>query len=1217
MSEGTNQNTQLKINTKSHLLKLKIKIKNWEANFHRQNKRKPDRNDMKNAPNEIQVCYKNYWQLRNNKEKYKVLLNKDNEIFSSSFNKSNNELNKSTKEDISSTLGNFSHKLQQYAKEQKSFSKMKLHLEPVNGINDNEKMLNTDVLEASQETETDEKINSNKHELAEIKSNFFKTNKIQIQLCDYKKFRHKQPLNVWPLKNSSKDQNKFLHYQKSKIDLEWLDRCFSEENILIEKPKINSYNNKTEKEEILDKCIRMNQNHLIDSYEEISSKNNNMNIENLNNSYEYNPAGLQNKIDVEFNKNHYPLTDCQSTTVHSLNSNQNCKEKTDNLQNKTYDKSSYLKRKLSTGTINENYVKINIKKKKFVKGYKHFSIQNYKKTKWKKFQKQKQENNSVSSSSCFNCGKIGHWARNCPDKKDRILEEMALSDDLPLLTLQEAKDLAQGFKLSSSVTKIMAKDVTSDKNELSESILNTVDTIVTEYNISHISEQTISSIFNPVNGKVIETPPYIYETLNKMGYSSFRFGQEETIMRILSGLSTLLISLTGSGKSLCYQLPAYIYAKHYKCFTLVISPLVSLMEDQIARLPQCIKAVCIHSGMNIKQRHQSFEAIINGTAQILLLSSEAIVGYKNFTNFFPSNLPPVAFACIDEAHCLSEWSHNFRPSYLQLRKVLKKKFGINCILALTATATKATATDIAHHLEMDIENGVIGQTVIPSNLFLTVSCPKYRDESLIELLKHENFIKCNSILIYCTKRDDTERLASLIRTQMQNIEIQSEILFHNDKKKRKRILPWDAEAYHAGLSIARRKIIQNSFMSGKLRVVVATVAFGMGLNKANIHGVIHYNMPKTFESYVQEIGRSGRDGELSHCHVFLESGINDINELQRHIYANGIDRHTIRRFLEKLFNIKKIICQDPVKFDCPGHEIAIPINSTVQDLDIKEENLLTLLCYLEIYHQNILEILCPIHTVCSINCYKGYKQLIKIGRNCAPLAVALALNNIDVNKDKMNQITFSVIDVASEMGWDSKLVIKALKNLEWNNGNSEDSNINKTGIIVKFSDLAFRMKISCNLSECKKDEILDFLYNKIMEQEKFELARLHKLYTLFKSMAFPTISFNQEQSDLLKFHLQEYFKTETRFGCDSINNQSFEMKIEKLDQVRSTICNLICSYHDQNFSGRAIARILHGIGSPCFPSEIWSRVHRFWRCHLDVDFNYLIQIANEEILKLR
>lgn len=176
------------------------------------------------------------------------------------------------------------------------------------------------------------------------------------------------------------------------------------------------------------------------------------------------------------------------------------------------------------------------------------------------------------------------------------------------------------------------------------------------------------------------------------GHENFRSGQEKAVMRILSGYSTLVTLSTGSGKSLCYQLPAYLYSKKKKCITLVVSPLVSLMEDQVHGVPHFLNAQCLHTNQSKARRDIIMDMIKSGDVHVLLISPEAIVAGEKSTGFgsILRDLPPIAFVCIDEAHCVSQWSHNFRPSYLMVCRVLHEKLKVKTVLGLTATATVAT-----------------------------------------------------------------------------------------------------------------------------------------------------------------------------------------------------------------------------------------------------------------------------------------------------------------------------------------------------------------------------------------------------------------------------------------------------------------------------------------------------------------------------------------------
>ncbi|XP_057652409.1 ATP-dependent DNA helicase Q4 [Diorhabda carinulata] len=899
------------------------------------------------------------------------------------------------------------------------------------------------------------------------------------------------------------------------------------------------------------------------------------------------------------------------------------------IKNKQQLNEEKLLQKISSGSLNDNFIRINIKKKVFVRGKTGMNFSRYKKSQWKKAKALSGPDMDMGGCdggmlTCFNCGQVGHFAQKCKaGKGDSLLALDAETEEVcPFPTLEEASKMALEGNLNIRKPKLALKEIKhnendggghSSDNEMFEDDFNCEELLTETIKLEEYAKKLdvkmyldTVTVVEPYyklneNNEIIDTPDEVFQSLKQFGHSSFRPGQERAIMRILSGKSTLVTLSTGSGKSLCYQLPAYLYSKREPCISLIISPLVSLMDDQIIGIPKFMKAACLHSNQTAVQRKKIMEAISMGELSILLVSPEAVVSgekQKGFSSFL-RKLPPIAFACIDEAHCVSQWSHNFRPSYLMICRVLRQSLGVKTILGLTATATKATQNSIIQHLEIpDGEKGVIKDIPLPDNLQLSVSKDINKDNALLMLLLSDRFKDCNSIIVYCTRRQECERIATFLRTSLKN-----ERPTEEGTKKRKRISV-QAEPYHAGLSASRRRAIQNAFMSGELKIVVATVAFGMGINKSDIRAVIHYNMPSSFESYVQEVGRAGRDGLKAQCHVFLDPKGRDENELRRHIHSNSIDRFVIRKLLEKIF----IPCS--CKGECPKHEVAFSIESTVQALDIPEENISTLLCYLELHENKYIELLSPAYTICKVVSYSGPLQIRKVAKDCPPLAMALALHK---NKEgsSPNVLEFPVIDVAAAMGWESGICKHKLKNLEWITVNNQPK---RSTINVQFSDLGFRLLAPGNLADEKLDEALENLYTRVVEQERTALRQLNAIHQTFLQVA--TSSFKhcllEESDSLIKTKVREYF------GMPDPLKLVPEIDYPKVDeeQLVADIHAIISMYRDNNFTGRAIARIFQGIQSPNYPAVIWGRC-KFWRSHLDKDFHVIAKISAREIVRLR
>ncbi|KAJ1525096.1 hypothetical protein ONE63_009938 [Megalurothrips usitatus] len=950
-------------------------------------------------------------------------------------------------------------------------------------------------------------------------------------------------------------------------------------------------------------------------------------------------------------------------------------------------KQDVLEKRVASGTVNDNFVRINIQKKVFVRGKKTMNFQKYKKQQWKNKKKELSQQASAYMSrmdpsdsaaggglqKCFQCGDVGHFARQCTKMKGDTLMPYSAEDEeeeSPFPSLAEVEKMANEKRESvhsrtrtkqeenspaaeqkspsAPVKNVTDKEEFESHDFIQENIINDCEEDADDIDIMKEpvieSERQFASVgpLYPLksDGSMQSTPSEVYEVLRKFGHQSFRPGQEVAIMRILSGLSTLVTLSTGSGKSLCYQLPAYLYATKRNCITLIVSPLVSLMDDQISGLPSFINGAALHTAQTEKQREKVMDMAKAGKLHFLLVSPEAVVAGERKTGFgsLLRELPNIAFACIDEAHCVSQWSHNFRPSYLVIFKVLRDKLGVKTVLGLTATATQTAVSSIIEHMEIpDGRNGVIQDTPLPNNLLLTVSKDSNRDQALMKLLESPEFSDFKSIIVYCIRREECERLATLLRTCFK-------INTENSTTKRK--ISAVSEAYHAGLSAARRKQVQTAFMSGDLRIVVATVAFGMGINKADIRSVVHFNMPRNFESYVQEVGRAGRDGLASRCHLFLNSEGKDLNELRRHIFADSVDRHSIRKLLQRVFvpckcggssdgqnlestpsdeqsnEMKETGSVDKDQKEniqvCVGHEVAFSVEETVAALDLPEENITTLLCYLELRDRNLLQILPKAYTKCRIQSYKGMKHIREVARSCPPLAMAIAMDQISEKSEKnRHYMEFAVVEIASSIGWDSGIVKRELMNLEWTKANG---NSRRSGIKVEFFELGFRLRAPGNLSPEKLDAALDFLHERVLKQEHAALSQLQTIFSAVTRVSYPSVTamMGSDISDLdthsndLKAVVRAYFQEDALITADLKS----EEKLEHGEQIANDIRQIVSMYRDCSFTGRAVARIFHGIGSPNFPPQVWGRC-RFWRAHLESDFKLICLLATRVLLKMR
>ncbi len=354
-----------------------------------------------------------------------------------------------------------------------------------------------------------------------------------------------------------------------------------------------------------------------------------------------------------------------------------------------------------------------------------------------------------------------------------------------------------------------------------------------------------------------------YQVLKEyFGYDKFRPFQEESIDALLEGRDLLTILPTGAGKSLCYQLPTLMS----EGLSVVVSPLIALMQDQVRNLQLLgIEAVTIHSDLSDANRTDIFSRLKSGRVKLLYVAPERLI-LPQFITFLKSL--PLNFFVIDEAHCVSEWGHEFRSDYQQL-SILKEHFPDIPIAAFTATATREVAVDIAKSLRLK------NPLILRGNVFrenLHISCqPRQRNgrsQILDFLKKHPD----ESGIIYTFTRKESEDLARFLQTQ--NI---------------------SAKAYHAGLEKEEKQRVYEDFVHDCIDIVVATIAFGMGIDKSNIRFVLHTSLPKTIESYYQEIGRAGRDGLPSRTLLLY----NKSDEIQKKELIQNTPNEHYRQILEQ------------------------------------------------------------------------------------------------------------------------------------------------------------------------------------------------------------------------------------------------------------------------------------------------------------------------------
>lgn len=603
------------------------------------------------------------------------------------------------------------------------------------------------------------------------------------------------------------------------------------------------------------------------------------------------------------------------------------------------------------------------------------------------------------------------------------------------------------------------------------------------------------------------------------GHATFRPGQEQVIRALLAQKSALAIFPTGGGKSLCFQLPALLLPG----LTLVISPLIALMKDQVDALQKRgLPASRLDSTLSAAEVSAVYAALRSGQIKLLYVSPERLA---NATFLTQLKSIKVSLLAIDEAHCLSEWGHNFRPDYLRLAK-LAQQFKWRTVLALTATATPPVAAELATLFKISPRHRVVN-SFLRANILLHIT-PVASAERLALLTQKLTLERRFPAIVYVTQQHTAEHVATHLTRSA---------------------LP--AQAYHAGLPDEHRTAVQSAFMAGETQIIVATIAFGMGIDKADVRAVYHYNLPKTLEHYQQEIGRAGRDGAPAHAELLASQ--DDLTLLRNFIHGDLPTPAGLRHLVDYLLR--------------RGRALDVSHWELMRVTDIRSGVLQTVLTYLEM--DGLLEPCGSFHAQYRV-AFERPEAAILAGYPAAErawLATAFASG-----KRWWKWLTLDVEEVSATCATPPARLITALRDLEL-----------AGDIFLKPQKLRQQYRLRTDLTTQATEQACQRLQARFAQRETSDLTRLDQVLTFC------------QHPRCLTQRLLAYFGEKLRQPCGTCTSCQAPRRRPRLIPASKTptisttqltqIQAVIAEQHAALRSPRQLTRFLCGLRSPAMQRE--------------------------------